>query len=406
MSHRSFTCLVAAAVMVPAVLAQVLQGPSGGLGATGEGERITGRLAFAAPQLDGPRVTSRLPLVRPLAEAPEAQLSGLPELRSPRPLYGQLRLAREKKIHFVLDRSEPGMGLYDRLWLDHNTNLDLADDGPPIEGRNLYSDRRGRNYTEFPVVTRELYYGKDALEPYAFLLYAWYPVEGTLDHLLFTAVSWREGILEVRGEQMRVAVFDEDNDGLFDLTGSSWTMQPEAAPVEGFHAPERRLAPSVPIAVDGIPFKVVSISPEGRLLELESETEDAASRAALAFDPILLEPPRPRSASEPLWVSDLDLALNAAAKQDRRVFVLLTVDWTRSARHFEERTLRDQEVVGLLEGFICYRANADVETALARRFDVTAYPTTLVLDAAGNPVARTVGYRAARGFAAHLREHR
>src|SRR5690606_503055 len=142
--------LVAAAALLAAVPATApAQSVSDTLGASGVSERVTGELERVGPTTpSGARVLSRAPRVLELETSPPIEFEGLPEFRSARPLFGSLRLARERKIYFALDQSEPATPLYDVLHVDLDRDRDLSDDAP-LRGENAVSDARGRSYTEF-----------------------------------------------------------------------------------------------------------------------------------------------------------------------------------------------------------------------------------------------------------------
>ncbi len=404
MFARSAAALLVLSFGTIAGAQQTIESPTDALGATGVGERVTVKMTYEGDPAR--RVVSNVPTVVAIAAESPLRLTNEPEYRTTQPRYGFLRLAREKKIAFALDRSEPGTQVYDLLYLDRNVNRDLTDDGDPIKAATVLAESRDLTYSEFPPIELDLYYGKDMRERFSVLLYAWYPRNGLLTRLLMSSLSWREGEVHVHGAKMRLAVFDGNNDGVYDVESSRWSMQPIDLPRDGLFDPENRIAANVPIRIDGVPFKVATITPDGRLLDLESETSDNASKAELKFNPLLLEPPRPQSDAEVLWTSSLDLAIEVARADKKHVFVYFGADWARSSRLFDERTLHDAEVRSLLGEFICYRTNPDLEPSAAKRYGVSAIPTVLLLDGDGDVVERVVGYRQARSFANLLRTYR
>jgi thioredoxin-related protein len=57
----------------------------------------------------------------------------------------------------------------------------------------------------------------------------------------------------------------------------------------------------------------------------------------------------------------------------------------------------DVEVASLLNaGYIGVKLDGDIEKALVKRFNVTGYPTMVMLDAKGKETRRLVGYRASK----------
>lgn len=403
---RGSALFVAFVLSAAAPAPALAQSPSDTLGATGVSEKTVGELSRRSSAADGPRNFSREPLIVPIVEAKLADYTGLPEFRSSRPMFGAIRLAREGKIYFALDQSEPATPLYDILHLDFDRDRDLSNDAP-IRGENSFSDERARSYTEFPVVTiDDLYYSGEVKEAFSVLLYAWYRSDVPLDRLFMSSATWCEGTVDLKGTRGTVCLFDENNDGQFDSTAESWTLTIGDDPDGARYRTEQRRPIGVPLRVGGLPWRISSASTDGRTLSMETETEHVTVKAELAADPLLLEPPRESTETSILWVEDQDLAVRAARSDGKRLFYLFTSDWTESARRLAERTLRDKEVVEALGEYICVKRNPEQDAKLAQQLGVNVPPTSLVLDAEGNVVARQVGYIQARSFTAWLRENR
>ena len=400
---RRTTLFVGVLALSPAALGQGVS-PSDSLGATGVTEKATGELARSGTDEPSRTGLSRQPTPIALHAAPIADLTAYPAFKSTKPLYGSVRLARERKIYFALDQSEPGTSNYDLLILDSDRDRDLSNDDV-VQGANAFSESRGRSYTEFPPLeVSDLYYSGDVRESVAVLFYIWYSLDGVADRMFMSSASWREGTVNLKGTTATVCVFDEDNDALYDSGGEQWTLS--IGDDQERWSTDRRKSVTVPQRVGGQPWKITSLSADGRLISLESETEHATVKAELGADPLLLEPPREKAEGPVLWVSDFDLALSAAKSEKKRVLLVFTTDWQRSSQRMEDRTWGDREVVETTGAFICVRRNGDLQGPLARRFGADVAPMSLVVDADGAVVDRRVGYLQPRSYAAWLRELR
>lgn len=328
----------------------------------------------------------------------------LPQVSQDR-LFGTLRLGRTGKVYLLLDRSDAGQPWFDRLIIDANTNRDFRDDAV-LTGRSLHSDLRKMGYTEFTAVTLNLYYGHETNENFAFTFYSWYPRSGSLKEMFYTSASWREGDIEIDGQAMRIGVFDNDSDGMFTIKHAIWSLVPADKPGLLFAADTTRPA-AIPIRVNGVPYRVAKVMPEGRHVELTAETESRTREAELSYDPISSEPLRPLADQRIQWGSDLDLAVSAARTEGKKVFLLLAVDWSKECSNLMDRTFADQEVVTLLsDHFICVKVNPDHQPEFLTRYDLRATPTCLVLNRDGQAVERVVGYRQSRTMATLLRRYR
>lgn len=368
------------------------------------GESIAGTLAFkvAEPGSRGP--VSRRPSIIELSTTAPVEFKALPTFVGT-PLFATLRLGRSGRVYLALDRASEDSNYFDRMYIDSNTNRDLTDDGLVV-GVSADVSNRGRRYTEFTNVQFDLYYGQDTNEPFALTLYIWYPVEGDPTQLFVVSSSWREGVIDLKGERAIVGVFDENNDGLFQQKSCRWSLVREDERDRLF-SPEVTVPLGVPIRVSGKPYRIADIMPEGRRFELITETESKTRQAELSWDPLQSEPIRPLATEEIQWISDFDLARSRAATESKPVMVLFSVDWSESSKNLDERTLVDAGVVEVLErDFVCVRMNPDLHPELARRYEIEAAPTTLVLDEEGQVRVRITGYRAPRTYAALLTDAR
>lgn len=401
--------LLAISLSLAPSTAAARQAPPGGgsqLGAESLGERVVLGLRYAASGKDR-RVLSKRP--RPIALAPEprSRITALPTFVSPRPLFGFLRLARAGRVNFALDQSEPGSDLYDVLYVDLNVDRDLTNDGEPFRGTNRYSDERARNYTEFPLVAFEdLYYSGEVREPYQLFFYVWYPPEGRPDGVFVCSASWREARVKVKGTELWLCVFDEDVDGLYAPEGCSWTVTLDEDPAGTRWDPSRRKPVSVPIRIGGVPWRIHSISPEGRLVELATETEENTRKAELESDPLLLEVPRQRVDDDPSWLSDLELAQTVARNERKRILLVFAAPWMESWRLLDRRTFHDSEVARLLRDYAAVLVPFEQRPEIARRFGVDVPPACLILDEELREIDRRVGYIPARAFEVWLEENR
>ncbi len=401
-----FLLVLLAAAFAPVARGQIAPSSEDLLGAGSLGARVSGTLSYRDAGAGARGPVSVTPVVVPLTRSPLAEYAALPPLKSQEPLFTLLRFARQGKTHFLLDQSRPDLGLYDLLYIDRNRNLDFTDDGPALAGKNAHVETRDLDYTEFTNVALDLYFGKDVSERHQFTLYAWYPRGAPLEHLLMISSSWREGEIEIEGVAMRLALFDDDCDGIYAVEGCSWAMVKADEDPAALLSPEARVPASVPLRVNGVPYRVASVMQEGRLFELESETEAKTRAAERDLDPTRNEPLRPKSATQVAWSTDLEAALEQARAGGRPVFLLFTVDWSRGARLFESRSLGDREVVELLAHYTCVKVNPDLAPALSSRFAVQAYPTSFILDAQGRVLETLVGYREARTLAERLQARR
>ncbi|HTR53511.1 MAG TPA: thioredoxin family protein, partial [Kofleriaceae bacterium] len=89
----------------------------------------------------------------------------------------------------------------------------------------------------------------------------------------------------------------------------------------------------------------------------------------------------------------IDDAIRRAADADKPLILEFSTDWCAACKLFEARTLPDARVQGALAGVVLVRYDAEKAPgeAAAERYQVSAYPTFLVIDKQGAERARQVG---------------
>lgn len=380
-------------------------GDSDDLTAKSLGVRFGGvlELRMPPPGQRGPRndrpATIDLSLDRP------AELTGTPAFHSEMPLYGAFRLGKGAKTWFALDQSDPESTVYDEIWIDVDQDLDLRSEGTPRRGTGTFVEDRGVWYGEFTNLEFDLYYGHGPRERYALSLYIWYPREGLPEQALAVSASWREGTIYIDDTRVRIGVADGDCDGIFLARHCVYAVVEDRPDVdllkEAVWRPGR-----VPVRIRERPFKLDFVSAEGGRADLSPASDEELREAEMREDPTLLEPNRPRDETPIPWVETYDGALAQAASTGRSVFVLVSAPWSRGAVRFEERTLKDAEVRGILNGLICVRLDPDRDRELAERFAVDTLPLVLIVDAQGRVLDRSGGYRGARSLVDTLLPYR
>ncbi len=101
----------------------------------------------------------------------------------------------------------------------------------------------------------------------------------------------------------------------------------------------------------------------------------------------------------PKWEHNLDAALKRAKAEKKQVFVDVWAEWCPPCQHLKNNVFPTPEAGAALAKMV--PASLMVETkdrkalpegaAAAKRFNVEAYPTLIVLDANGKEVRRQVG---------------
>lgn len=99
------------------------------------------------------------------------------------------------------------------------------------------------------------------------------------------------------------------------------------------------------------------------------------------------------------WMTDYAEAVEKAGRIDRHIITEFYTEWCKWCKTMDDSTFADPAVIALGKKFLFLRINAEVDTALAHRFNVSGYPTVILLEKAGNEVDRVLGYKPPLEFA-------
>jgi len=93
-----------------------------------------------------------------------------------------------------------------------------------------------------------------------------------------------------------------------------------------------------------------------------------------------------------------------ASQTSKPMLVDFTATWCGWCKKLEQDVFSNKEMISLSQQFVCIRVDGDERPDLASRFGVDGYPTTLILDASGQELGRTVGYKPLAGYMADVRQ--
>lgn len=91
-----------------------------------------------------------------------------------------------------------------------------------------------------------------------------------------------------------------------------------------------------------------------------------------------------------------------AAAEGRPLLLICTAAWCRYSAELSQRTLRDPRLVAVSRRAVCVAVDADRDAADLAELGVRAFPTLVVLDAAGDETFRSTGRASAEDLARSL----
>lgn len=92
------------------------------------------------------------------------------------------------------------------------------------------------------------------------------------------------------------------------------------------------------------------------------------------------------------WESGLAKAQQAAKAAHKPILVDVWATWCAPCKLMDKTTYQDERVVGLFDGFVPVKLDADANEAFLERYRVEAFPTVLFLDENGWEIGRRRGY--------------
>jgi thiol:disulfide interchange protein len=113
----------------------------------------------------------------------------------------------------------------------------------------------------------------------------------------------------------------------------------------------------------------------------------------------------PAPASSIAWRTDLDAALAEARSANKRVIVDFSADWCPPCQAMKHDVWPHPQVASAVSaGYVPVLVDADNDTVLAARYQVSSIPTILLLDADGRVVKRNNGFLPSSGMLRFLDE--
>jgi thiol:disulfide interchange protein len=100
------------------------------------------------------------------------------------------------------------------------------------------------------------------------------------------------------------------------------------------------------------------------------------------------------------WEKNLNRGFETAEKTNQLLILNFYADWCPHCNHMEQTTYADNRVIEHLKNYIPVKIDIDKKQKLAKQYDGNSIsnggsgiPATIILDANGNQLAKTHGYR-------------
>lgn len=316
----------------------------------------------------------------------------------------QVGPARDSWIPVLATASDAFPGDLNQLYVDRNRNGNFSDDGPAAVATPAQNAKTKAWWSSFNAIELRVRFPEpERTEPY--IVNFWIVREDAApapDVIRYSRGSWRSGIVTVNGVQALVAAMDGNNDANYG-PGDSWSVvqasMKDAATavlsIKEARDTSRLMFLERPGARD-IVLEFRSFAKDGSAMQfavVDRPVTKAEDR--LPDDMLADERPRPRTKAAFAWAHDLDSAVKQARASGKRVIIDFETTWCGPCKTMDEWIWTDAAVAAALSaGYVGVKLDGDIEKAHVKRFEVTGYPTMVILDPASDKVVKKVsGYQ-------------
>lgn len=294
---------------------------------------------------------------------------------------------------------------YDQLRIDKNYDQNLVNDQIHSLSRGEFISARNYHYVEYDSLFLPFTIIEDTKNQWDELfgkLYFWQPVKGLPTIANFLRDSWRQGEFEFEDRTYAVIVIDDDCNGLMD-TRDNWGLF-DQIPVDFTNLHYNNFRETTRFAwLEETAFEIIKLASDGSGITLRKKVTELTREEDLGRDnPYFDEPQRPRAARSVDWLTNMKVAQRKASGTRKPILVYFAASWSGPCATMDERTYQDAEVVGLSDKFVCVRIDGDINRSLSTSYNITSYPTTLILDSKSKEISRAIGYQPATEFSAYI----
>lgn len=155
----------------------------------------------------------------------------------------------------------------------------------------------------------------------------------------------------------------------------------------------------------------------GKAWKLEMDGTAGASGKLFAFDPGITQTEddakrdmykadrdAARATKPVAFEKDYEKAMKQAAADQKPVFVKFETEWCGPCKTMTALVFTAKDVAAAADGVVCIKVDGDDQKELVKKYKVEAYPTGVLLDAAGKEISRFVGYRGVKAMTEELKK--
>ena len=297
-----------------------------------------------------------------------------------------------------------GSQYYNTLYIDHNQN-NVFEDLEMI--RIQPSESRGKIWSSFNGVLNikvtDPWSGKKSYNTYP--LSFWYVFNPKTDKhekvLRFSRRGWMEGSAVIEGVVANVLLTESLMDGIIDIS-DSWALAPKADLKELY---DYRNARSITehAWLNEKAYKIVNVHPSGRKLVIKAyDPGITREEEAVKMDIYAPDKNAAHSGGKVKFGHDFKIAKETAGKENKNLFIDFDAVWCGPCKLMDKIVYNADVVVKASENVIAVKVDGDEHPELVKRFEVTGYPTLILVSTEGKIIKKSSGYQSVKQTVAFL----
>lgn len=260
------------------------------------------------------------------------------------------------------------------------------------------NESRGKMWSSFsgevPVPFEKNKYHKALSNPYP--LSFWYvydPTEENSEEVIrFSRRGWMQGKVESDFGTINILITESVMDGFFDRN-DSWALAPDSTP-EDLYSSNLSSALDNHTWLGEQAFGVDSVLPSGRVIWIKpvdpqiTRAEEEAQKDWLAPDKAAK-----RSGEKVKFLHDYEYAMELAQKGNKQVLLDFETTWCGPCKTMDQWVYTADTIVTATKKIVCVKIDGDEHKDLVKKYNVSGYPTLIVLNADQTEKKRASGYQ-------------
>lgn len=210
--------------------------------------------------------------------------------------------------------------------------------------------------------------------------------------LRYSRSGWMEGTVETPLGKMSILITESKMDGIFDRN-DSWALAPDSSRNDIFTS---KLAKSMGSHAwfGEQAFGIDTLLSSGRTIWIK-QVDPQISRAEEETQNDWLAPDRAaqRSGNKVNFLHDYSYALELAQKRNQKVLLDFETSWCGPCKTMDQYVYTADTIVSAASSMVSVKIDGDEQKELVKKYQVSGYPTVIVLDSSGSELTRASGYQ-------------